>query len=144
MIVPVMLILYCKSSIRLNASVRLVSAHLLLVFLISYLGYIMHFVFLSVSVGTTKRKELHGTARARALSGSWHKKLDGLVFYAYKIDFVCNIVGEQYSNYVLLIESKLDDDVGNIEVDLYLVSKFVKSSISSRGQLQLDAEQVEA
>lgn len=101
-------------------------------------------MFLVVSVGTTKRKELHGTTCIRALSGSWTEKLDGIVFYAYKLDFVCNIVGEQYSNFILLTESKLDDDVGNIEVDLYLVSKFVNSSVSSRGQLHLDAEQVEA
>lgn len=52
-------------------------------------------------------------------------------------------MSEIYSGFILLIESKLDDDVGNIELDLYLVAKMVKSSISSCGQVHLDAEQVQ-
>lgn len=93
-------------------------------------------------VGTTKRKELHGTTCIRALSGTWGEKLDGATFYAYKFDFSCNIISEIYSGFVLLIESNLDDDVGNIELELYLVSKTVKSSVSSCGKVYLDAEQV--
>ncbi|KAA8546198.1 hypothetical protein F0562_003063 [Nyssa sinensis] len=93
--------------------------------------------------GTTKRKELHGTTRIYALSGTWGDKPDGAIFHAHKIDFSCNISDRHYSSFVLLIESKLDDDVGNVEVDLYLVSKFVKSSVSSCGQIHLNAEQVD-
>lgn len=92
--------------------------------------------------GTTKRKELHGTACIHALSGSWGEKLDGATFHAYKFDFSCSIVSQIYSGFILLIESKLDDDVGNIELDLYLVAKIVKSSISSCGVVHLDAAQV--
>uniref|UniRef100_A0A5B7CE62 Uncharacterized protein n=1 Tax=Davidia involucrata TaxID=16924 RepID=A0A5B7CE62_DAVIN len=92
--------------------------------------------------GTTKRKELHGMTRICALSGTWGDKPDGAIFQAHKIDFSCNIADGHYSSFVLLIESKLDDDVGNVEVDLYLVSKFVKSSVSSCGQIHLSAEQV--
>lgn len=47
-----------------------------------------------------------------------------------------------YSGFILLIESKLADDVGNIELELYLISKRVKSSVSSCGQVHLDGEQV--
>ncbi|XP_068323627.1 endoribonuclease Dicer homolog 3a-like [Pyrus communis] len=96
---------------------------------------------LSAGAGTTKRKELHGTTSIRALCGTWGKKLD-TVFEAYKFDFSCSIVDETYSGFVLLIESKLDDDVGNIEMDLQLVSRMVKSSVSSCGKYYLSAEQV--
>lgn len=98
----------------------------------------------STLAGTTKRKELHGTTCIRALSASWGEKLDGNIFHTYKFDFSCTIVSEIYSGFILLIESKLDDDVGNIELDLFLVAKKVKSSVSSSGQVHLDAEQVQA
>lgn len=65
-----------------------------------------------------------------------------MAFFAYKLDFVCNIPNQRYSSYIFLIESKLEDDVANLEVDLYLVEKFVKSSVSSCGQVHLNAEQV--
>ncbi|XP_052209161.1 endoribonuclease Dicer homolog 3a isoform X2 [Diospyros lotus] len=93
--------------------------------------------------GTTKRKELHGTAWIRGLSGKWSLKHDTAIFHAYKICFSCNIPNVMYSSFVLLLESKLDDDVGNVEVELYLVSKFVKSSVSSCGEIHLDEQQVE-
>lgn len=96
----------------------------------------------AAGAGTTKRKELHGTASVRALCGSWGDKPDGAKFHAYKFEFKCNIVSEIYSGFVLLVESKLDDDVGNIELDLYLISKMVKTSVISCGQVDLDAEQV--
>ncbi|KAF7134712.1 hypothetical protein RHSIM_Rhsim08G0003600 [Rhododendron simsii] len=92
--------------------------------------------------GTTKRKELHGTTCVQALSGAWGVKHEGATFQAYKIDFSCNKPEEQFSSFILLMESRLDDDVGNIEVELYLVSKFVRSSVTSCGEVKLDAEQV--
>ncbi|XP_027354883.1 endoribonuclease Dicer homolog 3a [Abrus precatorius] len=96
----------------------------------------------SSGAGTTKRKELHGTASIRALSGTWGDRFDGVKFHAYKFDFTCSIVNEMYSGFVLLIDSRLDDDVGNMELNLYLVSKIVKASVSSCGQVDLNAEQM--
>ncbi|TKY74841.1 Endoribonuclease Dicer-like 3a [Spatholobus suberectus] len=96
----------------------------------------------SSGAGTTERKELHGTTNIRALSGAWGDKLDGAKFHAYKFEFACSVVSEIYCGFVLLIESKLDDDVGNVELDLYLVSKIVKASVSSCGQVDLDAKQM--
>lgn len=93
--------------------------------------------------GTTKRKELHGTTSIQALCGSWGDKVDGAKFHAYKFEFNCNIVSEIYSGFVLLLGSKLDDDVGNVELDLHLVSKSVKASVISCGQVDLDAKQVQ-
>ncbi|XP_007012461.2 PREDICTED: endoribonuclease Dicer homolog 3 [Theobroma cacao] len=92
--------------------------------------------------GTTKRKELHGTTCIHALSGSWGEKPDAAVFFAYKFNFSCNIISVVYSGFVLLIESKLADDVGNIELDLYLIRKMVKTCVSSCGQVHLDADQM--
>lgn len=85
---------------------------------------------------------MHGTTSVHALSGSWGENLDGATFYAYKFDFSCSIVKEIYSGFILLTESKLDDDVGNFVLDLYLVRKTVRASVSSCGQIHLDAEQV--
>ncbi|KAL6271201.1 hypothetical protein ACE6H2_028112 [Prunus campanulata] len=95
----------------------------------------------SAGAGTTKRKELHGTTCIRALCGTWGEKLDGEIFEAYKFDFFCNI-NETYSGFVLLIESELDNDVQNIEVDLQLISRMVKSSVSSCGKMHLSAKEV--
>lgn len=100
---------------------------------------LMTFLFVA---GTTKRKELHGTVCIHALSGTWAASQIGATFHAYKLDFSCNIIEEIYSGFVLLIESKLDDDVGNVEIDLYLISKTVKSYVSSCGKVYLDSEQV--
>ncbi|XP_050365532.1 endoribonuclease Dicer homolog 3-like [Argentina anserina] len=96
---------------------------------------------LSAGAGTTKRKELHGTTCIHALSGTWGEKVDGASFEAYKFEFSCN-VDETYSGFVLLVESKLDDDVGNIEVNLYLIAKMVKAYVSSCGKVHLTADQI--
>ncbi|XP_056166664.1 endoribonuclease Dicer homolog 3 isoform X3 [Syzygium oleosum] len=93
-------------------------------------------------VGTTKRKELHGTTSIRALSGAWAEKTDGAIFEAYKFDFSSSIAGEFYSPFILLIECKLDDDVAYTEVDLYLLKKTVKVLVSSCGQVEVDSEQM--
>ncbi|KAJ9548492.1 hypothetical protein OSB04_021035 [Centaurea solstitialis] len=97
----------------------------------------------SSGAGTTKRKELHGTASIRALSGTWGEKHDeGADFYAYKISFLCSIVHVKYASFVLLTGSKLDDDVGNLEMELYLVSKSIKCKVSSSVELHLDSQQI--
>ncbi|GMH08010.1 hypothetical protein Nepgr_009850 [Nepenthes gracilis] len=97
----------------------------------------------AAGAGTTKRKELHGTTRIRVLSGTWIDKPHGATFHAYGINFSCNIPSRLYSGFVLLTESKLDDDVANAKVDLYLLeNKIVKSSIFSCGQISLDANQI--
>ncbi|CAN0863618.1 Endoribonuclease Dicer homolog 3a [Linum grandiflorum] len=96
----------------------------------------------SAGAGSTKRKELHGTIPIQALSSSLGGKLDGATFHSYKFDFACNLPSHIYSSFVLLTEAILHDDVGNIELDLYLVGKRVKASVSSCGELHLDNEQI--
>ncbi|KAK4365008.1 hypothetical protein RND71_016366 [Anisodus tanguticus] len=95
-----------------------------------------------LGAGTTKLKELHGTANISALSGTWGDDPNGEVYQVYKMNFPCNIMEVKYSSFVLLLQSELDDDVGNVEVDLFLVSKFVQSSVSHCGKVHLDAQQV--
>ncbi|OVA04235.1 Ribonuclease III domain [Macleaya cordata] len=98
----------------------------------------------TAGAGTTKRKELHGTTTVRALSGSWGENTDGATLHAYKLDFLCDQVGVFYSAFVLLLEAKLDDDVANAEVELFLIpNKLVKSSVSPCGQVHLDMDQVQ-
>uniref|UniRef100_A0A7N0U744 Uncharacterized protein n=1 Tax=Kalanchoe fedtschenkoi TaxID=63787 RepID=A0A7N0U744_KALFE len=97
----------------------------------------------AASAGTTKRKELHGTACVHALSGGWVDNVDGANVYAYRMDFSCSIVDEQYSGFVLLIEAKLDDDVGSFQMDLFMHSnKQVKALVTPCGQVRMDFEQV--
>lgn len=97
---------------------------------------------LALLTGTTKRKELHGSVSVRMLSGTWGHKLVDTKFYAYKMEFACNIPQEKYSSFVVLLEKKLDDDVGNFQVQLYLLSKYVTASVAACGEIYLDAQQV--
>ncbi|KAM7275451.1 hypothetical protein ACFE04_017317 [Oxalis oulophora] len=93
--------------------------------------------------GTTKRKELHGTTPVRALTGTWGGNADGFKFHAYKFEFSCNVLTKSYSGFVLLTESKLENDVGNIEnINLFLIGKIIRATVTSSGQLHLDAEQM--
>ncbi|KAL0722477.1 hypothetical protein Bca4012_037076 [Brassica carinata] len=94
------------------------------------------------AAGSKKRKELHGTTRAKALSGIWGENLDGAIFQAYKLDFQSNISGDVYSSFSLLIESTLADDVGDVEMGLYLVRKHVKASVSPCGEIRLSHEEM--
>ncbi|KAJ0241647.1 Endoribonuclease Dicer 3 [Hirschfeldia incana] len=96
----------------------------------------------SSAAGSKKRKELHGTTRANALSGTWGENLDGAVFQAYRMDFQSNISGDAYSSFSLLIESTLAGDVGNVEMDLYLVRKHIKASVTPCGQIRLSQEEM--
>ncbi|KAL1188633.1 Endoribonuclease Dicer-like protein [Cardamine amara subsp. amara] len=96
----------------------------------------------SSAAGSKKRKELHGTTSANALSGTWGENRDGAVFQAYKLDFCCNISREEYGSFSLLIESTLAVDVSNTEIDLYLVKTFVKASVSPCGQIRLSHEEM--
>ncbi|AEE77844.1 dicer-like 3 [Arabidopsis thaliana] len=96
----------------------------------------------SSAAGSKKRKELHGTTCANALSGTWGENIDGATFQAYKFDFCCNISGEVYSSFSLLLESTLAEDVGKVEMDLYLVRKLVKASVSPCGQIRLSQEEL--
>ncbi|KAJ3678564.1 hypothetical protein LUZ60_002367 [Juncus effusus] len=92
--------------------------------------------------GTNKRKELHGTATIKALSGTWAHNKNGVKLQAYRFDFVCNLLEIKYSSFVLLIDTVLDEDVGSLDLDLYLVEKMVKAKVSPAGVVQLDQEQV--
>lgn len=93
--------------------------------------------------GTTKRKELHGTATVYALSGTWMHQRVGVTLHGYKFKFTCDQVGQNYSSFVLLIDAILDEDVASVEINLYLVDKMVNASVSPCGPIQLDMEQVE-
>lgn len=85
---------------------------------------------------------MHGTTCINALAGVWGEEKAEVNFQAYKMDFCSSDPEVQYSKYVLLLEQKLDDDVGNIEVELFLLKRNVKASVSSLGELCLDSDQV--
>ncbi|XP_020690291.1 endoribonuclease Dicer homolog 3a isoform X2 [Dendrobium catenatum] len=95
-------------------------------------------------IGTTKRKELHGTTIVHAISGTWaYQKTGTVTLQGYKIKFVCNNINYKYSGFILLLDTVLDEDVGCLDMDLYLIDKTVKASISPCGPIQLDIQQME-
>lgn len=93
--------------------------------------------------GSTKRKELHGTTHIWSLAGSWGGKACAVIYHAYKIIFPCDIDDEICSSFILLTESRLDADVANTNIDLYVQSnKVIPSSISSCGLVCFDVDQI--
>ncbi|KAK8940022.1 hypothetical protein KSP40_PGU012342 [Platanthera guangdongensis] len=99
----------------------------------------------AAGIGTTKRKELHGTTYAHALSGTWaNQETCNITLQGYKINFVCNRAEYKYSGFILLLDAVLDKDVGCFDTNLYLIeNKMVKASISPCGPVHLDIEQME-
>ena len=97
----------------------------------------------TISAGTTKRKELHGTINVHGLSGNWIYESETVTLNTYRFDFVCDQEGEIYAGFVLLIESALDDDVENSKIDLFLIpNKMVYTTVTPCGKIQLNKEQV--
>lgn len=76
------------------------------------------------------------------MSGTWAYTNAGVELQGYRFDFLCNLPEIKYSSFVLLIDSILDKDVGSLELDLYLIDKKVKATVSPCGPIELDQEQV--
>uniref|UniRef100_A0ACD5XC55 Uncharacterized protein n=1 Tax=Avena sativa TaxID=4498 RepID=A0ACD5XC55_AVESA len=94
-------------------------------------------------VGTTKRKELHGTTGVRALSGTWASEKTAVKLQSYKLNFSCDQVGQRYSGFVLLLDTTIANEAANLDIDLYLHDKMVKASVSPCDLLELDVQQME-
>ncbi|XP_031478988.1 endoribonuclease Dicer homolog 3a-like [Nymphaea colorata] len=93
--------------------------------------------------GTTRRKELHGSATADALSGTWANVLGSITLQAYSLFFSCNIIEENYPPFIFLMKEELDEDVARSEMDLFLHNnKVVKAHASPCGQVHLDMDQL--
>ncbi|CAN6449984.1 unnamed protein product [Victoria cruziana] len=93
--------------------------------------------------GTTRRKELHGSAIADALSGTWANVLDSITLQAYSLTFSCNVIEEKYQEFIFLIKEELDEDVAHAEIDLFLQNnKVVKARVSPCGQVYLNMDQL--
>ncbi|XP_039124414.1 endoribonuclease Dicer homolog 3a-like isoform X1 [Dioscorea cayenensis subsp. rotundata] len=93
--------------------------------------------------GTKKRKELHSTATISSLSGTWANKRDGIILQGYNLTFSCDLVGQYYCSFILLVDAILDEDVACTEMDLYLLNKMAKAYVRPCGPVTLDMEQVE-
>jgi hypothetical protein len=97
----------------------------------------------TISAGTTKRKELHGTINVHGLSGNWIHESETVTLNTYRFDFVCDQEDEVYAGFVLLMESALDDDVANSKINLFLIpNKMVYTTVTPCGKIQLNKEQV--
>jgi hypothetical protein len=94
-------------------------------------------------VGTTKRKELHGTINVHPLLGTWIHEGETVTLNVYRLDFHCEQEGENYAGFILLMESLLDNDVARSEMDLFLIpNKRVYTTVTPCGKIQLNEEQV--
>lgn len=81
--------------------------------------------------------------RVHALHGTWALEPHGATLNAYRIHFVCDQENENYSDFVLLLNSSLDDDIATAEIELFLIpNKIVTSFISPCGKINLSVEQV--
>lgn len=81
--------------------------------------------------------------RVHALHGTWALEPNGVTLNAYRIHFGCDQKNENYSDFVLLLNSSLDDDIATAVIKLFLIpNKIVTSFISPCGQIYLSAEQV--
>nr|AJA90780.1 Dicer-like 3 [Pinus canariensis] len=98
----------------------------------------------TTGAGTTKRKELHAKAKAKALCGSWGKELNGVVLQIYKLVFMAQDNDEKaYADFALFIEGTLDDDVANAEIDLHLTAgRVVKARFAPSGKMYLNSIQI--
>ncbi|XP_062207830.1 endoribonuclease Dicer homolog 3a isoform X2 [Phragmites australis] len=94
-------------------------------------------------VGTTKRKELHGTTKILAISGTWASNRSVTKLQGYKLNFVCDQAGQKYSDFVLLIDASIAKEAATLGIDLYLHDKMVKASVSPCGPFELDVRQTE-
>jgi endoribonuclease Dicer len=57
--------------------------------------------------GTTKRKKLQGTTKVLSMSRSWGSDRSVTKLQGYKLNFVCNQVGQKYSDFALLINASI-------------------------------------
>ncbi|CAL4972547.1 unnamed protein product [Urochloa decumbens] len=94
-------------------------------------------------LGTTKRKELHGTTKVLSMSGSWASDRSVTKLQGYRMNFICDQVGQKYSDFVMLIDASIAKEAATLDIDLYLHDKMVKASVSPCGPLVLDAQQME-
>ncbi|XP_078169437.1 endoribonuclease Dicer homolog 3a-like [Carex rostrata] len=107
------------------------------------LDYHSNYFSILIQKGTTRRKELHSRAATSVMSGTWACTNTGVKLQGYRFDFLCNMPEKKYSSFVLLIDSILDKDVGSLELDLYLIDKKVKATVSPCGPIELDQKQLE-
>ena len=99
-------------------------------------------IFYCLHEGTTKRKELHGTTRVCGLSGTWASERTAVKLQGYRMKFLCDQVGQKYSDFVLLIDKTIAHEAANLDIDLFLHDKMVKASVSPCGLFELDVQQV--
>ncbi|KAG0495856.1 hypothetical protein HPP92_000547 [Vanilla planifolia] len=87
--------------------------------------------------------EIDGKTKDSAGIGTWaHKEAGSITLNGYKIKFQCNLANTKYSGFILLLDAILDEDVC-VDLNLHLVGKMVKASVSPCGPIQLEIEQVQ-
>ena len=76
------------------------------------------------------------------MSGSWASDRSVTKLQGYKLNFICDQVGQKYSDFILLIDANIAKEAATLDIDLYLHDKMVKASVSPCGPLELDPQQV--
>lgn len=76
------------------------------------------------------------------MSGTWAFKRTVIKLQGYKLNFLCDQVGQNYSDFVLLIDTTIANEAANLDIALYLHDKMVKASVAPCGLVELDIQQV--
>ncbi|EFJ29552.1 hypothetical protein SELMODRAFT_91347, partial [Selaginella moellendorffii] len=96
-------------------------------------------------LGSTKLKELFPSIKSTTYQRQWITTSTDIILHIYALIFHPEENGSTYTNFGLLFDAALDDDVGNIEVNLYLTkNRAVKAKLSSAGQRRVDSVQLAA
>lgn len=92
-------------------------------------------------LGISKKKELH-SYKGYALSGTWGEKLSGVTLQVYKLYFTSQSNEKTYANFAFLIEEKLDEEVANFEIELFVPEERVNAKFLHCGDVELNSKQV--
>ena len=91
-----------------------------------------------------KIRELQSTVKIDTLSDSWDEEEKEVTLKVYELYFTSKSNDNKtYLNFAMLIKSELDDDIANIDIDMFLTTdKLVKAEFLRRGEMTLDSTQV--
>ena len=97
--------------------------------------------YICVYLGITNKREMH-SYNGYALSGTWAEKLSGVTLQLYRLYFTSPSNETTYASFALLIEEKLDEDIENSKIELFLPHERVSSEFLHCGDVELNSNQV--
>jgi len=97
--------------------------------------------YICVYLGITNKREMH-SYNGYALSGTWAEKLSAVTLQFYKIYSTSQSNEMTYASFAFLIEEKVDEDVTNLEIELFVRDETVSLKLLHCGDVELNSNQV--